>query len=165
MRLSAASNRNPLDLIERDLIAGAIVQLGGARAFMRRHGLRVFQSAAGFEIGGNAGGAKGMAANLGPRAEVGGAALDHAVGVDAVHGFIRQRAGAASGGAEQGGLPDVADVGGLDIGVEIGFESVMRRHLMVLATFLVGMSLNWVCFNLGASWHWVALYVDRRHQT
>ncbi|MGO9238028.1 MAG: hypothetical protein ACLP4V_29535, partial [Methylocella sp.] len=22
-----------------------------------------------------------------------------------------------------------------------------------------------VCFNLGASWHWLALYVDRRHQT
>jgi len=25
--------------------------------------------------------------------------------------------------------------------------------------------LGWVCFNLGASWPWLALYVDQRHQT
>ena len=42
-------------LIERDLIAGAIVELGRARAFMRGHGLGVLQRAAGFEVGGDAG--------------------------------------------------------------------------------------------------------------
>jgi hypothetical protein len=31
------SSRNPLDLIERAFIAGAIIELGGARAFMRGH--------------------------------------------------------------------------------------------------------------------------------
>ena len=45
------SNRNPLDLIERDFVAGAIIELGRARAFVRRHSLRVFERAAGFEIG------------------------------------------------------------------------------------------------------------------
>jgi hypothetical protein len=35
------SNRNSLDLIERDFIAGAIIQLRRARAFVRRHELRV----------------------------------------------------------------------------------------------------------------------------
>jgi hypothetical protein len=29
------SNCDPLDLIERDLVAGAIIELGGARAFVR----------------------------------------------------------------------------------------------------------------------------------
>jgi hypothetical protein len=40
-----ASNRNPL--IQRDLIPGAVVELGGARAFMGRHRLRVFLRTAG----------------------------------------------------------------------------------------------------------------------
>jgi hypothetical protein len=57
------SNRNPLDLIKRNLIAGPIIELRCARAFMRRHGLRVFQRAAGFEIGRDPRGAKGMAAD------------------------------------------------------------------------------------------------------
>jgi hypothetical protein len=57
-------NRNALDLIERDLIAGAVVELGGARAFMRGHSLGVFERAAGLEIGGDAGRAEHMAAEL-----------------------------------------------------------------------------------------------------
>jgi hypothetical protein len=98
------SNRNPLDLIKRNLIAGPIIELRCARAFMRRHGLRVFQRAAGFEIGRDPRGAKGMAADPYASAEIGGAALDHAPGVDAVHRRFGQHAGAADGGAEQGGL-------------------------------------------------------------
>jgi hypothetical protein len=47
-------NRNALDLIERDLVTGAIVELGGARALVRGHGLGVFKRAAGLEIGGDA---------------------------------------------------------------------------------------------------------------
>src|SRR5262249_41235250 len=45
-------NRDPLEFVERDFITGAVVELGGAGTFMRRHGLRVFERAAGFEIGG-----------------------------------------------------------------------------------------------------------------
>ena len=41
-------NRDPLDLIERDFIARAVIELGGARAFVRGHGLRVFEREAGF---------------------------------------------------------------------------------------------------------------------
>ena len=41
-----------------------------------------------------------MAANLAPRAEAGGAALDHAPSVEPVHRFIRQRAGAAGRGSD-----------------------------------------------------------------
>ena len=52
-------------------------------------------------------------------------------------GFSVERAGAAGGGAEEGTLAVIADAGGLDIGVEIGFEIVVRRHLMALAAFFV----------------------------
>jgi hypothetical protein len=56
-----SSNRNPLHLIERDLIAGAVVELGGARTFVRRHGLGVFERASGFQIGGDSGCPEGVA--------------------------------------------------------------------------------------------------------
>jgi hypothetical protein len=56
-------NRDPLHLVERDLVAGAIVELGGARTFMRGHGLSIFYSAAGFEIGGDARGAEAVIAD------------------------------------------------------------------------------------------------------
>jgi hypothetical protein len=78
-------NRNPLDLIARDIVAGTVIKLGRARAFMRRHRLGVFEGAAGLKISGDPRGAEGMAADPGTRAEVGGAALDHAISVD---GFI-----------------------------------------------------------------------------
>jgi hypothetical protein len=68
-----------------------------------------------------------VAADPDAHAELGGAALHHAPGVDAVHGRGGQRAGAADGGAEEGGLAALANAGRLDIGVEIGFQSVMCR--------------------------------------
>ena len=57
-------NIDPLDFIERDLVAGAVVKLGRARAFVRGHGLRVFERAAGFEIGADASRAKHVAAEF-----------------------------------------------------------------------------------------------------
>ena len=50
-------DRDPLDLVEGDFIAGAIIELRCARAFMRRHRLRVFQRAASFDVRGDARGA------------------------------------------------------------------------------------------------------------
>jgi hypothetical protein len=73
---SPFSDRNPLDLINCNLVAGAVIEFCRARAFMRSHGLRVLQRAAGFKIGGDARGAEGMATDPGARAELGGAALD-----------------------------------------------------------------------------------------
>src|ERR1700722_15909069 len=92
------SNRDPLDLIERNLIAGAIIELGRARAFVRRHRLSILQSAAGFKIGRDARGAKRVATDPNARPEIGSAALDHAPGVDAVHRLFGQHAGASHGG-------------------------------------------------------------------
>ena len=55
----------------------------------RRHGLCVFERAAGLKVGGEAGRAKGMAAELDLEASLGGAAADHPVGVNAVHRTLR----------------------------------------------------------------------------
>jgi hypothetical protein len=62
--LLLSSDRNTLDLIERDFVAGAIVELGGAWAFVRRHGLRIFERAARLEVGGDAGRPEHMATEL-----------------------------------------------------------------------------------------------------
>src|SRR5580704_7756570 len=112
-------NRNPLDLIKGNLIPRTIIELCCPWAFMRGHGLGIFETAAGPKIGGDSRGAKGVAANPRAHAETTGAALDHAPGVDSVHRFVRQRAGAAGGGAEEGSLAAVADAGRLNIRVDI----------------------------------------------
>jgi hypothetical protein len=43
------SNRNPLDLIERDHVGRPVIELGRARALMRGHGLSVLERAASLE--------------------------------------------------------------------------------------------------------------------
>ena len=58
------SENDPLDLIERDLIVAPIVELGRARALVRRHLLRVFQQPAVEQIDGDAGRPKRVAAEL-----------------------------------------------------------------------------------------------------
>lgn len=61
-----------------------VVELGGERAFVRGHGLCVFESAAALEIGGDAGCAEHMAAELTLQAGLGGAPPHHLIGVDAM---------------------------------------------------------------------------------
>jgi len=56
--LEAVISCNSLDLIKGDLIAGAVVELGDARAFVRRHELGVFEGTAGFEVDSDAGSPK-----------------------------------------------------------------------------------------------------------
>ena len=55
---------------------------------MRRHGLRVFERAAGFEISSDPRGTEGVAADPYTHGEISGAVLDHAPGVDPVHRFV-----------------------------------------------------------------------------
>jgi len=130
-------NRNPLDLIQRDPVTRAVVELCRSRAFVRCHGLGVLQSATSFEVCSDARGPKRMTSNPDLHGKPRRAALDHAPGVDPVHRLVRQRAGATGGGAEQGSLAGITETGRLYIGVEIGFEVVVRRHLMPLAAFLM----------------------------
>ena len=129
------SNRDPLDLIERDLIAGAIIELRRARAGMVGHRLGVFERAAVGEKIREPGRAKGMAAHVGVDAGFLGAAADHAPDIDAVHRQRRQSAAMPIGGAEEGSPLRPEQFGRVHISVEIGFQIVMRRHLMDLAAF------------------------------
>ena len=57
---------------------------------MRRDELRVFERAAGFQIGGYPRGAEHVTADPDGQAELGGAALDHPVGIDPVHSLDGQ---------------------------------------------------------------------------
>jgi hypothetical protein len=74
-------NRNPLHLIEANVVAPAIVELGGAGRGMVRHGRGVFEGAAVFEIRGDSGRPKSVVADLGFDAGGPGAADDHRIGV------------------------------------------------------------------------------------
>src|SRR5215213_7527318 len=104
MRLTE-SDCDALDLIERNLIARAVVELGRARAFMRGHGLRIFERAAGLEIDGDAGCAEHVVAKLLLEPGFRGTAADHAAGIDAVHRLAGEHAGSAARDAEEGTLP------------------------------------------------------------
>src|SRR5262249_28214767 len=112
------SDRNPLDLIERDLIAGTVIELGCARAFARGHGLRIFQRATGIEIRSNARRAENVAAELALQAGLCRAPANHLIGVHSMHRPVRQHPGPAGRRAEEGGLPVLADPGRGEILVE-----------------------------------------------
>jgi hypothetical protein len=137
IEIAAILDADPLDLVKGNSVPGTVVELGGARAFVRRHGLGLFQGATSLKISRDARRAEGMAAHLDERAEIGGTALDHAPSVHPVHRLFSQRAGAADGGTEEGDFAAIADAGRFDIGVEIGFKVMMCRHLMPFAAFLV----------------------------
>jgi hypothetical protein len=65
-----------LDLIQGDLIAGAIIEFCRARALMRSHGLGVFQCTISLKICGNPGGAEDVTAELLLESRLGGPAAD-----------------------------------------------------------------------------------------
>ena len=75
--------RDPLDLVESNVISGPIIEFCGVGAFMRGHGLRVFQRTAVFEIRRDPGRPKCMATDPNACAEIGRATLNHAPGVHA----------------------------------------------------------------------------------
>src|SRR5271154_2178149 len=74
-------NSNLLDLIERDLVVGAIVKLGGAGTLVSGHGLGVFERAAIIEVGGYSGRAEGVITHRRRNTGAPRAALQHAPGV------------------------------------------------------------------------------------
>lgn len=59
-------------------------------------------------------------------------------GVDTIHRGRSEHAGAAAAdGAEDGTLAIPPDAGGIDIGVQVDLQNVVRRHFMALAAFFV----------------------------
>src|SRR3954447_26361383 len=105
---------------------------------MGSHQLRIFQRAAVIEVGRDTCRAEGVAPDPRPKAERRRAALHHAVRIDAMHWLVRQFTGAIRrSGTEEGTLASVADAGSVDVGVEIGFEIMVRWHFVALAAFLM----------------------------
>src|ERR1700733_14860800 len=109
------SNRDPLDLVERDFVAGAIIELRRAWAGMIGHRLGVFERAAVSEKIRQPGRAKGVAAHVGVDAGLFGAAADHAPDMDGVHRQLRQRPPMPIGGAERGSPLRAEEAGRLHV--------------------------------------------------
>src|SRR5229473_2300977 len=97
LALVARSNRNLLHLVERDFVGAPVVELGGARRGVVGERPGVLKSALVLEIGGDAGRAEGVIADLGLDARR-RPALDHPVYVLSPHSL--RLAGLAAGGAE-----------------------------------------------------------------
>ena len=57
-----ASDRNALDLIQRDFVGCAVIELGGAGRLMGRDCLSIFDRTAIFQVSGNPGRSKRVAA-------------------------------------------------------------------------------------------------------
>jgi hypothetical protein len=105
---------------------------------MRRHFLRVFERAAVGEIGGDAGRAQHVIADLGKNAGSDSTPSDHAPGIRLIHRLPREHGGVVSAaGAEQKALAVLGDCGHGNIGVQRLGERVMARHGVKLAAFLV----------------------------
>jgi hypothetical protein len=111
------SDRDSLDLIEADLVAPAVIELRRARTGVVGHGCCVFECAAILQVGGDAGGAEGVVANLRRYAGRRGAALDHGIGIGLGQGSARQLPRTAAYRPEERPLRILGDAGTVQIGV------------------------------------------------
>ena len=86
-----ASERNPLHLIEGDLIVAPIIEPGGPRRLMAGHLLGDLQLAAVLQVGGDHGGAEAVGADFGSQSCSACPPLDHHVHIGLGQGSaIRQ---------------------------------------------------------------------------
>ena len=88
-------------------------------------GLSVFDSATVFEVGGDAGGTEGVAADSVGEADWSTAAFDHTEDVATGHAVEGQLAGLSAGAAEEGGEPLVGEAARFEVGVQIGLGVVV----------------------------------------
>jgi hypothetical protein len=135
------SDHNPLDLIERDLVAAPVVEAGSPGRLMGGHLLGGLQPAAVLEVGRYPGGAEGVAADLGLDAGLAGPPANHPPDIGLEQGIGSQLPGAALDGAEQWPLAlllaVLADAGGRNVLLKVAVEIVVGRHLVFLAALLV----------------------------
>src|SRR4051794_12949549 len=131
------SDANPLDFVERNLVAGAVIELGGLGRLVGGNLLGLLDGAAGFEVGGDAGGPERVAAD--PRREPGGGGppLYHVQGVVAAERRPIEGPGLPVGRPEERPLWVACDACRLDVGIQVGFRVVVGGHLVELAALLV----------------------------
>ena len=76
--------RDFFDFVERDGVAGAVVELGGPRAFVRGDLLSLFERPTVFEVGGDTGGSEGVVTNRCRKSDGFHPAFDHRQDVGSV---------------------------------------------------------------------------------
>ena len=98
-------NRDPLHLLEGNLITGPIVELGSTRAFVRGHSSRILKRTAGFEVSRNAGRLEHVAAELAFQACLASAAPDNLIGIMRCVGRLVRSPVRPRAERKRGGLP------------------------------------------------------------
>ena len=104
---------------------------------MRGHLLGDLQAPAVLEVGRDAGGAEGVAADLGLNSGRGRPAADHPPHIRLLHGLDSELARAAARGAKQRTFPVLPDAGRRDILMEVLVKVVVRGHGVLLAALLM----------------------------
>ena len=117
---SCGSNENSFNLVERDFLGAAVVKLRRARAGMVRHLRRLFKRATVFQVGGDAGCAKGVVADMRDDAARFGAPLNHRIGVRLGQGIAGELAGRAAVGLKQQRLGLGRQPRAVDIFMQVG---------------------------------------------
>ena len=130
-------DHDSLHFIERNLVAGAVVELRRPRRFVGGNSLGVLDGAAVLEVGGDARGPERVAARRRGKGGGRGATLDHPEDVNAASSAVSVKARRLSSAPEQRPGLLVADAGSVEIGIKIRFGVVMGGHLVALAALLV----------------------------
>ena len=100
------------------------------------HGSRILERAAILEVGRNPGGPEAVVADPGADASRERAPLHHEIGIGLGQGSAAQPPSAATNGPEQRPLRVLVDPSLLQIGMQVGLERMVARHLVLLAAFL-----------------------------
>ena len=137
LTIATLLNRDPLHLVERDLLGPPIIKLCRACAGMVRHLRGLLKRAAVLEIRGDAGRPERVIADLGRDLGRPRSPLDHRIGVCLGKGIAGEPAERTAVGLKQQRLRIAREARAVDIRVQIGFEIVMARHGVLLAALLV----------------------------
>src|SRR5262249_43339067 len=137
LQATSSSNQNSLHLIERDLIAAAIVKPGRARRLVRGHLLRDLQLSAALQIRRDPRGAERVATDESLDARARRAPADHEIHFRLRHAPLGELLRFAPRRPEEGSALLVLDASSFDVSGNIFFEVVMRRHLVALAALLM----------------------------
>lgn len=119
-------NRDPLDLVWRDLVVGSIVEIGRSQRLVRRDLLRVFERSAILEVGGDAGGAERVATDFGFDPGGSSSSADHSPGIRLVQGIGRESPTRCDRDrAEEGSLLLIPKLRRFAVGVEVLLKGVV----------------------------------------
>ena len=103
---------------------------------MVRDPLGVFQQSAVFQICGDAGRSHRMTAYPRPYSSPSGSPLHHSKHVNSVHSVLRELTSAVDR-AKKRAVQLFADIGGLDVRIEIRFGIMVSRHVVVFSPFFM----------------------------